>query len=366
MMRVVFAGGGTGGHLYPALAVVESLSRLGRDCNFEFWGTGRAVERAILDAAGQGLRVLPSAPVPRNPVRIPGFVWSLVSGYARARRLLAACRADAVVGLGGYSSFAPVLAGSRLGLATLLLEQNVVVGKANRRLAKRASAVCLSWEASRENLPPAAKAEVTGNPLRRAIVDAAREHTYDPSGSLVILGGSSGAVGLNTLVIESLDVIGGLGLGIVHQTGQADCARVKKAYEEAGVEGEVVPFVEDMAQLYASAGMVIARAGGTTLCEIALFGIPAILVPYPHHRDYHQMANARVFGDVGAAEIFEEKGADAKALGALLGETAGDQSRLFRMHAASAGLGRPDAADTVAGRILELVEEGRTGNQGRL
>ena len=355
MMRVVFAGGGTGGHLFPGLAVLESLLAASGGCECEFWGTGRPVEADILHKQDVPTRALPAAPVPRSPLAVPGFLYALSRGYISARRLLKSGDVQAVIGLGGYSSYAPVIAASRLSIATVVLEQNAVVGKANLRLSRKADLVCLSWEASRRRLPAGARFEVTGNPLRPAIVEAARQSAFNPGGAVVVLGGSSGAVGLNTLVIEAVGALGGLGRRIVHQTGRSDFERVRAAYGQAGIEAQVVSFIDDIASVYSSAALVIARAGGTTLSETALFGIPAVLVPYPHHKDYHQMANAEIFAQTGAAKIIEETPEGGRALAGVVAGLLDDAEALSDMHAASLALGRPDAADTVAARILEIV-----------
>ncbi len=355
MMRVVFAGGGTGGHLFPGLAVQESLLAVSTGCECEFWGTGRPVETNILHKHNAPTRALPAAPVPGSPLGVPGFLYALWKGYISARRLLKFHNVQAVIGLGGYSSYAPVIAASRLSVATVVLEQNAVVGKANLHLTGRADLVCLSWEASRHWLPAGARFEVTGNPLRRTIVEAARRSTFNPAGAVVILGGSSGAVGLNTMVIEALGALGNLTGRIVHQTGRRDFERVRAAYEQAGIKARLAPFIDDIASVYSSASLVIARAGGTTLSETALFGIPLILVPYPHHKDYHQMANAEIFAQAGAAKIIEETPEGGQALASAVAGLLGDVEALSDMHSAALALGRADAADTVAARILEIV-----------
>jgi len=356
-MKVVFAGGGTGGHIFPGIAVARGLARLQSDVEVEFWGGGRPLEVDLFGREEMPFRVLPAAPLPRNPIGVPKFLLSLASGYLKARRLLKKSGVSALVGLGGYSSFAPVLAASRLGLATVLLEQNVIPGLANRRLARRAGAVCLSWEASEEFLPPTARTEVTGNPVRENLVKAARVNRYDSGGALLILGGSTGAVGLNSAVMEAAREAAALGRPVVHQAGRPDAERVKGAYAEAGVEAEVTPFISDMAGAYGRAALVVARAGGTTLAELALFGLPAVLVPYPHHKDRHQNANAQVFAREGAGRIIEESEGPAVLL-RVVRELLTAPVQLESMHAAALSLGRPEAADLVADIILKLIETG--------
>jgi len=334
--------------------------RLHGGSEVEFWGSGRPLEADLFRREEMPFRTLPCAPLPRSPLRWPRFLCLTAAGYLKSKKLLRNSGVSAVVGLGGYSSFAPVFAASRLGVSTVLLEQNAAPGVANRRLARRASAVCLSWEKSAEHLPAAAPIEVTGNPLRRDLVEAARGCRYDIGGSVLVLGGSSGAVGLNTMVIGALEELRRTGRPVVHQTGTADAERVAAAYREAGVGASVSPFIDDMAMAYSRSALVIARAGGTTLSEIALFGLPSILVPYPHHKDRHQRANAEIFAPPGAARIIEEQEGSG-ALAAALGDIFASASRMEGMHAAALALGAPEAADRVAGIVIRLSAAAQDG-----
>ncbi len=356
-MRIVFAGGGTGGHIFPGLAVAASLETLGRDVQCEFWGDGRALETALLSKHGAKQRVLPCAPLPRRPLAVPRFLYCAAAGYLAARRLLKDLDVRGVVALGGYSSWAPATAARHLGLPMVILEQNAVAGRANVHLARKAALVCLSWPQASKSLPLQAEAQVTGNPVRREIVQAAKTSIYRSTGGILVLGGSSGAAGLNDLVMKAAGRLTALGRQIIHQTGEKDLSRVAQFYESLGREAVVTAFIDDMPAAYSAASLVIARAGGTTLSEIALFGIPAILVPYPHHRDRHQYENASIFAQTGAAVIIQEA-----ETGERLAETAEEifaaTGSLESMHAASLSLGRPQAADTVALKVLELIQGG--------
>jgi len=356
-MLVVFAGGGTGGHLYPGVAVAQALKGIGPLIDVEFWGSGRALEKEILEKERLPCRALPCAPLPKSPFEAPRFLWSTAAGYFKARSLLKSSGAAAVVGLGGFSSYAPVKAAFALCLPVFLLEQNVVPGVANLRLARRAALVCASFEASAGRFPRQARCEVTGNPLRRAILNAAASAPYNAGGGILVLGGSTGAVGLNSLVAQAASAVAALGRSITHQTGSTDLDRVKEAYRKAGVEARVFPYVDDMPAAYMSAALVIARAGGTTLSELAVFGLPSILVPYPHHKDYHQMANARVFADAGAAEIMEERAGSGAALAGTVARVVCDARRLAAMSAAAKSLARPGAADAIASRVVRCAGE---------
>jgi UDP-N-acetylglucosamine--N-acetylmuramyl-(pentapeptide) pyrophosphoryl-undecaprenol N-acetylglucosamine transferase len=354
-MLVVFAGGGTGGHLYPGVAVARALADVDPSIEVEFWGSGRALEAEILKKENLPSRALPAAPMPKSPLAVPRFLWSVITGYLTARRLLKTRGAVAVVALGGYSSYAPARAARSLGLPVILLEQNAVPGKAIMKLARRATLTCLSWQATAAHMPFGSRAETTGNPLRRRILDAAARFQYSPSGGILVLGGSTGAIGLNTLVTGAARDIAALGRPIVHQTGSADVERVRSAYAAAGVPATVLAYIDDMPAAYRAAALVVARAGGTTLSELALFGLPSILIPYPHHEDYHQMKNARIFADVGAALIIEEKSSSPADLASAVTKCLSDSSELQAMRKAARSLGRPEAAETVASRILELV-----------
>lgn len=361
-MLVVFSGGGTGGHLYPGIAVARAISLAAPEARFEFWGAGRPLEAEILRKEGMTPRVLPSAPFKLSPAKLIRFAYAQAAGYFAARRLLTSEGVSAVVGLGGYSSYAPVRAACRAGLPTVLLEQNAVPGKANMELARRVTLVCLSWQASASHLPAGTRWELIGNPLRRGIVEASRGRGYAASGSILILGGSTGAVGLNSMVAAAAARLAALGRPVVHQTGRDDVERVRAAWSAAGASGvTVTPFIDDMPSAYKSAGLVICRAGGTTLSELALFGLPSILVPYPHHKDYHQMANARIFADADAAEIVEEGPSAGEALAARAEALVRDRARLERMNAACARMGRPEAADNAAERIVSLLKYGGGG-----
>jgi UDP-N-acetylglucosamine--N-acetylmuramyl-(pentapeptide) pyrophosphoryl-undecaprenol N-acetylglucosamine transferase len=356
-MLVVFAGGGTGGHLYPGIAVARALARLAPDVEFEFWGSGRPLEKEICRKEAITCRVLSAAPMPRDVAAILRFAKSLLTGYFEAKRLIKSRGVSVVVGLGGYSSFTPVYAATRLDLPTLVLEQNAVAGKANDFLSTRVSLVCLTWQASLKHMPGGANCVVTGNPLRQPIIDAAKAFSYDPSRGILILGGSTGAMGLNSMVIEALPKLAALGRAITHQTGSQDFERVSAAYKAAGVQADVRPFIDDMPEAYGRAALVIARAGGTTLSELALFGLPSILVPYPHHKDYHQMANARVFAESYAAEIIEEGVGAGEGLAIMAKNLLSDAALLNTIHAAALVLGKPDAAEEIASRILSFADK---------
>jgi len=235
----------------------------------------------------------------------------MAKAYRTAVRVLRNGKPRAVIGCGGGASVPTVLAARRLGIPVFLLEQNVIPGRATRLLSRLNTTVCLTYAESAILLPTSARFHVTGNPVRRAIAELATDASFpQPTGlrTLLVLGGSQGAHSINEVLLhlaehhsECLD-----GWRIVHQTGQQDADRMREEYERLGIEAVVGPFFDDMLSQYRAAELVVSRAGGTTLSELACAGLSAVLVPYPHAKDDHQTANANVYADSGAAVIVQQ------------------------------------------------------------
>ena len=358
----LFAGGGTGGHLFPGLAVADELLRRDPRARVLFVGSGREIERAILGATSYEHVVLPAQSMSglrRNPMR---FLWRSLRAMRQARRIVRREAPAAVVGLGGFASVPVVLAASRGHVRTVLLEQNSVPGRATRWLSRRASLVCLTFEESRQHLPRQASVCVTGNPVRERIA-ALREHQGTTAGHpnvLLVLGGSQGAAPVNAAMTELARTRRELlaPWRIVHQTGPAQREEVKSAYQSSGIEATVAAFFEDMGAWYGRAGLVVSRAGATTLAELACAGCPALLVPYPQAADDHQRFNAECFARAGAARVAEQgasPGLTARRLAAELSALLPGSGELARMQTAMRAFARPDAAARVVDRLESLV-----------
>jgi len=358
----LFAGGGTGGHLTPGLAVAAELVKCDSACRVVFAGSDRGLERKLLGAAGYEHYALPvesSWMLRRNPVR---FAWRNWRAFQMASRLVAQESPRAVIGLGGFASVPGVMASLRRGLPTVILEQNAVAGRATRFFNRRVGAVCVTFDEARSRLAPDARVFVTGNPVREAIAsldgagpprDSARSRT------LLILGGSQGAESVNAAVLTLLARRPCCleGWQFVHQTGDSQFAQMRSAYRDSGRPHVVEPFFDDLAGWYSRATIAISRAGATTLAELACAGCPAILLPYPHAADDHQLANARIFESAGAAVVVAgDKAAPvAKERLSQAVETLADSpERLFSMRKAMLGLARPDATRKVC-EVLQSV-----------
>src|SRR6266404_4628947 len=298
----MIAGGGTGGHLFPGIAVAEAARRRDPDGAILFVGSERGLEARVVPSAGFVLEALPTTPLrgrgARDRVRA---IAGLAAGVGRARGVIRRFAPDAIVGLGGYASAPAVIAGRLAATPIVLLEQNARPGLTTRLLARFADRVCVSFPESAAAFA-AGKAVVTGNPVRWRAADgavasssvASPETTAGGRGlALLIFGGSAGARTLNlagpALAAALADVPG---LSIVHQTGAEAEASVRAAYAAVGIRADVRPFIADMGAAYAAADVVVCRAGATTIAELAALGKPAILVPYPYAADDHQRANA--------------------------------------------------------------------------
>lgn len=357
-MNVLIAGGGTGGHLYPGIAVAEELMRRNPSTAVSFVGTALGIESRVVPALGLPLDVIRSAGLKgKSPGALARGLALLPVSALDAWRVLSRRRPDVVVGVGGYSSGPVLLLAALRGVPTLLMEQNSSPGFTNRVLARWVRAAAVSYDDTLRYFPRTGF--VSGNPVRRAFVEQGRAgeppHT---SGTVrvLIVGGSQGARAVNDAMIAAVPILASAParLALTHQTGQRDLARVRAAYSAAGCDATVEPFLDDMPAHMAAADVVVARAGASTLAELTILGRPSVLVPLPTSTDDHQRKNAEALSGAGAAEVIEERGLTGAVLAARLLALASDAALRGRMSARALALGRPDAAARVAERIEQL------------
>ncbi len=352
----LFAGGGTGGHLFPGLAVAEELRERRPGCRILFVGSERPIEAEILARAGEQHVPLPirsSADLRSRPWR---FVIDNVRSVRAAGRLLREHRPVAVLGLGGFASFPLLLQARWRHVPFFLLEQNAIPGRVTRWQARQARAVCLTFPESAQRLQGAVCRD-TGNPVRKSIARLAQLRGEFDGRILLVLGGSQGAESLNQAVrawvAEQRELLNGW--TIWHQTGPRQQAEIAAEYARLGVPAEVAPFWSDLPERYAAAGIVVSRAGATTIAELLCAGKPMVLLPYPHAADDHQRANAASLVQAGAAEVVEHAtdAADTvRRLAAVLTPLLGDPDRRRRLAEAARALARPNAAQTVVDLLL--------------
>ncbi len=369
MRRVaVLAAGGTGGHLFPAQALAEALVARG-------WVTVLMSDIRARDygrdfPAAEMLVIPSSTLTPGKPWRVPGQLTRLLRGFLVARRAILARQPAVVAGFGGYPSLPPLLAAQALRVPTLVHEQNAVMGRANRLLARKARAIATSFPKV-AGLPAggAARTVFTGNPVRRAVIEAAKRWAtaYDPpegvgeTFEILVFGGSQGARFLSDIMPPALAALPAAvkrALRVTQQCRPEDLQRVARAYGEAGIVAELKDFFDDMPQRMARAHLVIARAGASTVAELAIMARPAILVPLPHALDNDQLRNAEAFSRAGAGWVMPQAAITAEKLAAFLTRLRFDRARLMAAHEAAAALARPDAAERLAD-VVEALAAGR-------
>lgn len=358
--KIVVAGGGTGGHLFPALEVADEMRRRHPAASVEFVGAKRGLESRLVPRRGYRLRTLSLRGLQgaSGAARIIGLVFA---GFAVARCMawMLVRRPDLVVGAGGYASGPAVLAARWLGVKTMVMEQNHFPGATNRFLAGRVDAVCVPSEAARRRLQD--RGIVTGNPVRPAFARAGAL-PGEPALSLLVFGGSRGASSVNRAMLDALDELAGFSRPprIVHQTGEDEDEDVRRGYGRypAGL-AEVRSFLDDMPARLAAADLVVSRAGASTLAELAAAGRPAILIPYPWASDDHQRRNAEAVVEAGAAVMLDERDLDGRRLAGTIRSLDADRSRLSRMAERSRGLARPDATERIAD-VADALLAGRS------
>ncbi|HUW84690.1 MAG TPA: UDP-N-acetylglucosamine--N-acetylmuramyl-(pentapeptide) pyrophosphoryl-undecaprenol N-acetylglucosamine transferase [Phycisphaerae bacterium] len=369
---IVLAGGGTGGHLFPAVAVAEAIQQANREVELLVLATDRPLDRAILEATTIAWRPQPVRPLPERPWRFPAFYLAWRRSLGLVRQLMQQQRPVAVLGTGGYGAGPAVHAARQLHVPTALLNPDRLPGRANRHLANWVKIVFAQWPQSAVAFPPSVDVRAVGCPVRRAFrevtrADGVAKFGLDPNRkTLLITGASQGARTVNRAMICLLDrLVEHRAWQVLHLSGELDYAEVRQAYTAAGLTGTVLAFTDSMAHAMAAADLVVSRAGASTLAELTCMGRPSVLLPYPFDRQRHQLANARVLCEAGAAVLVDDQidpQPNAALLGPALDALIGDPGRLEAMSLVARQLGRPDAAAAVARDLLELA--GISPNRG--
>ena len=360
IQRIMVAGGGTGGHLFPGLAVVEELRQRVPGLEVKFVGTARGIEARILPGRGEALELLKVTPLKGQGVsarfkslaRIP-------TAMKEASALMRDFEPDLVLGVGGYASGPVLMSASLSGRPTAVLEQNAYVGMTNRILARFVDRAYIAFEQT-EGVFGKNKSRLTGNPVRREFVEHARLAIADPEGfesrarTVLVLGGSQGAQKLNEDLPRSLAQAGlaHRDLDVVHQAGESMREEVEATYRELGIRAKVVTFIDEMARAYSNAALVVARAGATTLAELCAIGRPSILIPFPFAADDHQAKNAKALEEQGGSICIREADLQVDALGELIGDLLDDPARRQAMARAARSHGRPDAAAAIVDDMM--------------
>ena len=373
-MRVVIAGGGTGGHLFPGLAVAEELRNRDASTEVIFVGTEFGIEARVVPREGYPLKFLRAeglvgVSTAKKIKAIAKMFFSVIDSY----RIIKTVSPDMVIGAGGYASGAIVFLAFLMSIPTMILEQNSVPGLTNRILGKFVNTVCLTYQ---ESIPffPKEKTFLTGNPIRTYILKGSTEAGYrlfslEPQlFTIFVFGGSSGARSINTALVEALNYLHDLKdkIQFLHQTGLKDYEKIREAYRMAGFKGTIAPFIYQMGEAYAVADVVVSRAGATTLAELTAIGKPAILVPYPFAAGNHQALNAKKLREIGAAKVILDHELKGEALADALREMYMNRAIRTDMQRNSRSVGRPEACAKVVDIAMSLIKQSSaSGRIGR-
>jgi len=360
-VRLLLTGGGTGGHLFPAVATAQEFRRQYPDTGILFVGTRRKMDITALTQYGFDSESIVSYGVKgKKPAQLIKAIAVLPFSYIQAVRIIKNFRPDLIMGVGGYVTGPVVAAGKSCGIPTLIHEQNAVPGLANRKLGRIVDRVCLSLPGSEKYFSPV-KTVHTGNPVRANILDLAERKSADNASgriTLLVLGGSQGAEMVNKLVMEAFlleDQRLSAKVHLIHQTGMKDTAMILEAYARAGIKAEVQPFFREMDKVYAKTDLLISRAGATTLAEIAVLGKPAILIPYPYAADDHQTKNGEYYVGGGGARLFQEKELSPAVLAQCIDDLISRPGQLAEMGCAMKKFSFPGAAAKIVDCCMEMV-----------
>ena len=357
-MKLVIAGGGTGGHLFPALALAEEFKTMDESTEVMFIGGRRGLEEQVVPGYGYQLELLDVVSLKkRKGLGRVKAVYKAARAVVKAMGILRRVRPDGVIGSGSYSSGPVVLAAKLLRIKTAILEQNVLPGLTNRILGKFVDRVYTAFKEAGEYFP-AERTLYAGNPVRRGIIKVREERSPEGKFNLLVFGGSQGATTINAAFLDATEYLPDIwgSLRVVHQTGSEGYGAAEAAYKRKGLDVELHSFIDDMAGVYAGADLIVCRAGATSIAEITTLGIPAILVPYPFSTDDHQELNARHLSDRGAAVMIRQDELTGSTLAGAIRKFFEDRAELERVKESVRTLGRPDAAGTIAKDYIELIE----------
>jgi UDP-N-acetylglucosamine--N-acetylmuramyl-(pentapeptide) pyrophosphoryl-undecaprenol N-acetylglucosamine transferase len=356
-MRVIIAGGGTGGHLFPGISIAEAFKTREQKNEVLFVGARRGMEETVVPKMGHELRTISISGLRGKPLKKKLLsLLSIPLGIAASARIIGGFKADLVIGVGGYASGPAVFAAFLKGIKRAIQEQNAIPGSTNRLLGKLSHAIFISFEESRSYFPED-KTVLTGNPVRRQFLERLDDTRKGDEFNLFIFGGSQGAHRINERMVEALDWLEPFrdGLKITHQTGEDDLECVSRNYEKREFRASVKAFIDDMAACYRNAHLVICRSGAATVSELTVSRRASILIPYPHAIGDHQTLNAKVLVEAGAARMISESDLTGKLLADTVLHLYRNRNDISTMEKRAEELARPNAADLIVDWCYKLV-----------
>jgi UDP-N-acetylglucosamine--N-acetylmuramyl-(pentapeptide) pyrophosphoryl-undecaprenol N-acetylglucosamine transferase len=357
-MKVIIAGGGTGGHLFPGIAIAEEILRRDQASSILFIGTQRGLEKRVLGNMGFNLHTLDVEGIKgRGIAKALGAILKIPRSLVESYRLIRSFCPDIVIGVGGYASGPAVMTARLMGIKTAIAEQNALPGITNRILGRIVDRIFLTFPETRKWFPEK-KTIASGNPVRAAFLAGIREAGKSTGKfTLLIFGGSQGAHSINLAVLDSLTYLTKIKdqLKVIHQTGSADLDSILLNYQSRGIDAEVLPFIMDMAQAFRSADLLICRAGATSIAEITASGKASVLIPFPHAVNDHQTKNAEALVKAGAAVLIREKDISGKTLAETIEKFYHHPELIREMEARSASLGNARAAADIVDICIDMV-----------
>ncbi|HUH66191.1 MAG TPA: undecaprenyldiphospho-muramoylpentapeptide beta-N-acetylglucosaminyltransferase [Syntrophales bacterium] len=357
-MKVIIAGGGTGGHLFPGIAIAEEFLKRDRASDILFVGTKKGVEARVLPDLGFDLRTLDVEGIKgKGFVKIAGAIMKIPGSLIESCRLIRSFSPDIVIGVGGYASGPAVLAAHFMCIRTAIAEQNALPGITNRILGRFVDRIFLTFPDTGKWFPEK-KTVHSGNPVRAAFFTATgKSEKKGGRFALLIFGGSQGARGINAAAVDALPFLAKIKdrLKIVHQTGSAGLDSISAAYRSHGMDAEVLPFIMDMAAAFGAADLLVCRAGATSIAEITASGKASILIPFPQAVDDHQTKNAEALVKAGAAFMIKEKDLNGRIFAEMIERFFSHPEKIREMEARSKNLGNMHAAAYIVDTCLELL-----------
>ncbi|ODS33418.1 MAG: UDP-N-acetylglucosamine--N-acetylmuramyl- (pentapeptide) pyrophosphoryl-undecaprenol N-acetylglucosamine transferase [Candidatus Scalindua rubra] len=369
-MKVVFAGGGTGGHLMAGLSIAQEISSRFPDTDIVFFGTNKKNESGFIEKSGYEFKQIKACKL-TSFIRLPVFVFISLIGIIHSIINIIRIKPDIIVGLGGYGSVSPVIAAYIIGVPIVLIEQNVIPGGANLIMARWVDAILCHWEDTTKRFKKAHSISVTGIPVRKNVIKSEIEINNNPFGlayqkkTLLIMGGSQGAQAINKVILQSVPKLKTLipDLQIIHFSGKHGYKEIKATYDNIGIKSFVSEFFDDIGIAYGLSDVVICRAGANTVAEITAVGIPAIFIPYPYATDNHQYWNAYELARMGGALIIKQDELKPEKIVELVSNLLTNDEKLNNMKKINSSLSKPFAAAKVVEKICQILEKKKTKNE---
>ena len=366
-MNIIFAGGGTGGHLIAGLSIAQKISSRLPGANIIFFGTSKKGESEYIGESGYEFKQIKACKF-TSFISLPAFIIVSLIGVIYSLINIIRIKPDMIIGLGGYGSALPVVAAYIAGVPIVLIEQNVIPGRANLIMARWADAVLCHWESTKKRFKKMHSVSVTGIPIRMDVVANESEIGKNPFGltsqgkTLLVMGGSQGAQAINKVILQSIPKLKDLipELQIIHLTGKEGYKEAKDVYDNLGISSFVSEFSNDIGIAYKLSDLVICRAGANTIAEISAVGIPAILIPYPYATDNHQYWNAYELAKIGGAMIIKQDELKPEKLTELVSNLFRNDEELDNMKKINKSLSKPFAAEHVVDKIFQTLEAKKT------